>query len=459
MISKRHRISAILTVMLLMLVTVGLSGCSQNAKKATMAKPNTTKLLTVKQIKKNIGSQLVTTRADQQASANQTYKTAVANPIYTLDDPYIKVNPYATSPLTALVIFQTTQAAKVSYTVVGKTAQTSITNQVTGDYSTQHQVPVVGLYSGANTVQIKITYQDGTTAEKDLAIKTTTDLPKYLKQTKIKVTKNNKQKMTIGDNQLTFMIRTTKQSFAIDADGAIRWYSTLYVQHMLQPIHDGHLLLLSKKTQASMVYNDLLETDYLGRVYKEYTFRAKTSNSDGGKETTVLHHDIIELPNHDLVATVNDGSSYVEDTMVVISAKTGQITKVIDLKKLLPQAMYTKYKAGSNGDIDWFHQNSVYYDKNDNSVIISGRNQDMIMKIDLKTDKIGWIYSGKKRSTWPQQYRALLLTPTKGTTVTGGQHGLNLLNDTNNDPSSENILLYDNNINVTNGSTKTSGKY
>lgn len=457
MIKKQH-FRRLLGVAAILLVTVGLVGCGQNQQKVT-PKTNTTKLLSVKQIKENIGSKLVTTRADKQKSATQTYKTALANADYTLAKPYVKVNPYQTSPLTALVIFQTDQVAKVKYTVVGKSANTSITNQVNSDYSTQHQIPIVGLYSGANTVKLQVTYQDGTTTEQTLAIKTTTELPKYLQQTKIKVTKNNKQQMAIGDNKLTFMIRTTKQSFAIDADGAIRWYSTLYVQHMLQPIHNGHLLLLSKKTQSAMVYNDLLETDYLGRVYKEYTFRAKTSNNDGGKETTVLHHDIIELPNHDLVATVNDGSDYVEDTMVVISAQTGKITKVIDLKKLLPTAMYTKYKAASDGDVDWFHQNSVYYDDNDQSLLISGRNQDMIMKIDLQTDKIKWIYSGKKASTWPQKYRSLLLTPTKGTTITGGQHGLNLLSDDNNNPSSENILLYDNNIDVTNGDAKTSGKY
>ncbi|MFD0896324.1 aryl-sulfate sulfotransferase [Loigolactobacillus binensis] len=415
--------------------------------------------MTVKQIKQNIGSQLVTTRADKQKSANQTYQAALANSAYTLAAPYVKVNPYNTSPLTALVIFQTDQAAKVTYTVVGKTANTSITNQVNGGYSTKHQVPLVGLYSGNNTVNLQLTYADGTTATKTLTIKTTTQLPKYLRQTKIKVTKNNKQQMVIGNNKLTFIIRTTKESFAIDADGAIRWYSTLYVQHMLQPIHNGHLLLLSKKTQSALVYNDLLETDYLGRVYKEYNFSAKTSNSDGGNETTVLHHDIIELPNHDLVATANDGSDYVEDTMIVISHKTGKVTKVIDLKRLLPKAMYLKYKAGSNGDVDWFHQNAVYYDKNDQSLMISGRNQDMIMKLDLQTTKIKWIYSGKKKATWPKKYRSLLLTPTKGTTITGGQHGLNLLGDVKHDPTSENILLYDNNINVTNGNAKTSGKY
>ena len=84
----------------------------------------------------------------------------------------------------------------------------------------------------------------------------------------------------------------------------------------------------------------------------------------------------------------------------------------------------------------------------------------MIMKLDYKTDHIKWIHSGKKKSTWPKAYRKYLLTPAKGTTVTGGQHGLYLLNNGgNNSANSENFILYDNNIAVTNGNKQTSGKY
>lgn len=70
--------------------------------------------------------------------------------------------------------------------------------------------------------------------------------------------------------------------------------------------------------------------------------------------------------------------------------------------------------------------------------------------------KINWIYSGKKKSSWPKKYRSKLLTPTKGTKITGGQHDLTLLSDKNGELK---VLLYDNNIDVTNGDSKTSGKY
>lgn len=438
-----------------------LAACSNSESEVDTS---STKLLSNAQIKKNVGSKIVKTRQNDQKKTTEKYQEIVEEGDYDLNNPYVKLNPYGNSPLSALVIFTTGKDAKVSYTVKGKHSDTSITNQVNGDYSMTHQVPVVGLYADTNNeVTLNITYEDGTTDTQTIHIKTG-KLSKYVAGAKVKVTKNEKSKMDVGDNKLTLIDRTTKEPFAIDANGDVRWYLTDYSQHTFEELSNGHVLVLTKKDVNSPVYNDLVETDYLGRVYKEYTFSNKTKSSDSANdvknaETTLIHHDVLELPNHDLLATVSDGSEYKEDVMVQISHTSGKIVKVIDLKRLLPSSLYKHFKKGSDDKNDWFHQNSLEYDENDDSILISGRDQDMIMKIDYKTNKIKWIYSGKKKSSWPKSYQDKILTPTKGTSITGGQHALTLLSDENGNPSSENILLYDNNVNVTNGDKKTSGKY
>lgn len=459
---RKHKRLWALAVASLAVLTVGLAGCTTTKTKSTASYKikNNKVSLTTAQIKKNLDIKVLTTRQDKQKSLTATYKAAAENSKYTFYDPYVKINPYESSPLSALVIFTTDEDVKVSYTVVGKTDHTSITNTVKGGYTKTHQVPVVGLYADTNnTVKITETTKNGKTTTKTLKMQTGA-LPKYVKNATITTKNVKKSKMNIGKNKLTIMNRTTKQPFAIDADGNVRWYDTNYSQHTIEQWSNGHIMMLSKKDVDSDVYDDLIETDYLGRVYKEYGFAATTSSSEqGDTETTVIHHDLVELPNHNFLATVNDGSKYKEDTMVEVNYKTGKIVKVIDMKKLLPKSMWTSYKKGTDGKIDWLHQNAVDYDKNDKSIVISSRNQDMIMKLDYKTNHIKWIYSGKKKSTWPKAYRKYLLTPTKGTTITGGQHGLYLLNNGGSNANSENFMLYDNNINVTNGNKETSGKY
>ncbi|WP_143462158.1 aryl-sulfate sulfotransferase [Levilactobacillus enshiensis] len=450
-----------LAVAFLAILTVGLAGCSSSKASSSSYKVKNNKVaLSTAQIKKNLDTKIITTRQDTQKSLTATYKSAAQNDSYTLSNPYVKVNPYKSSPLSALVIFKTSEAVKVTYTVVGKTDKTSITNTVNGGYTKTHQVPVVGLYADySNQVKITATTKNGKTTTQTLTLKTSA-LPKYIKDATITTKNVKKSKMNIGKNKLTIVNRTTKQPFAIDADGAVRWYDTNYSQHTIEQWSNGHIMILSKKNVDSDVYNDLIETDYLGRVYQEYGFANKTSSTDGGVETTVIHHDLVELPNHNLLATVSDGSKYKEDTLIEVSHKTGKIVKVIDMKKILPKSMWAKYQKGSDGKIDWLHNNAVDYDKNDNFIVLSNRNQDLTLKLDYKTNHIKWLYSGKKKSSWPKAYRKYVLTPTKGTITTGGQHGLYLLNNGgHNTASSEDFILYDNNIDVTNGDKATSGKY
>lgn len=408
-----------------------------------------------KQIIKNINSHLL--KNNPTSKQTKSYAKIVKSTTRTLDNAYVKVNPYGTSPLTALMIFKTDKAAKVTYTVVGKTDNTSITNTVKG-YQTTHQVPIVGLYANySNQVQVTLTYKDGTTEQKTFTIKTG-KLPKNLRNTKITVSKSNKSKMEIGNNELTYINKTSEEPFAVDADGNIRWYSTLYSRHTFVQLSNGHLLIQNRTNGNKGSYNVLSETDYLGRIYRRYRFSDKLGKSSLEQYITAVHHDALELPNHNLLVTISGGDKYAEDVIAEIDYKTGKTVKVIDFKKLLPSSMYRNYNSTTTkgGKIDWLHMNSLYYDQKTGNLLVSARNQDITMSINYKSGKINWIYSGKKKSSWPKKYRSKLLTPAKGTTITGGQHDLTLLSSKN---GKLKVLLYDNNIDVTNGNAKTSGKY
>lgn len=457
------KLEKLVLTLLVSISFIGAISLNTSTEKVVYAQNNSrhkTKL-SDKQIIKNL--RVIKSTNPNNNAWTKYYQAILNQKNHSIDNPFIKLNPYGNSPLTALIITRTDQAAQVSYKVIGKDTATTITNSVSG-YQTDHQIPIVGLYADYdNQVEVTYSYQDGTSTTKTYHIKTG-KLPSYITKSNITVTKNDKSKMDLGHNKLTVLARTTKQTFAVDADGQVRWYYLRWNEHIFKQLNNGHLLLVNKNTGKEEKYNLLMETDYLGRIYNEYHFD-KTLNGSyaDGKGVSVVHHDVCEMPNGNLLLTVDDGSKYVEDTLAELDRKTGKIVKVIDFKKIFPASMYLKSKmkavdkANSGlGLIDWMHLNDVDYDPQTGNILLSSRNQDMIWAMNYKTKKLSWIFSSKKASSWPKSYRKYLLKPSRGTKYPGGQHALYLLKHNG---SKLDVLLYDNNIAVKYGDKKASGQY
>lgn len=394
---------------------------------------------------------------EDQSEKEKKYQTLLASGDYDEDNIYVKVDPYDASPLSALLLFQTEEAVKVDISVAGKDQETTIKNSF-DEYTTEHSIPVLGLYADQeNEVTVTLTDETGNSVEKKVTIKTGT-LPDSI--AKIDVKEADTEKMEVGDSELTFVVPSTKRAYAFDANGDVRWYSTRYNSHIFQELNSGNLLYLTKESNDADTYNVLLETDYLGKIYNRYDFSSSSAANDTGKsegEMTVIHHDGIELPSGNLLLTVNDGSNYIEDTMIELNRETGEIEKTIDLKDILPESFYEEYDSTSreDGKIDWFHQNSVEYDESDNSIVISGRHQDTVMKIDYETNEIKWIMGDS--SGWPDSYQKYFLEG--DVKVSGGQHAAIVLPDQDDNDKTTDILFYDNNISVTRGDEETSEKY
>lgn len=394
---------------------------------------------------------------ETQSEKEKKYQNLLKSGEYTEDNIYVQLDPYDASPLSALLLFQTEDAMTVDISVAGKDEATTIKNSF-DDYETDHSIPILGLYPDTeNEVTVTLTDESGNSMEKKVTIKTGT-LAKSIAN--IEVKEADTTKMELGDSELTFVVPSTKRAYAFDANGDVRWYSTRYNSHIFKELTNGNLLYLTKESNDADTYNVLLETDYLGKIYHRYDFSSSSAANDTGKsegEITVIHHDGIELPSGNFLLTVNDGSNYIEDTMIELNRETGEIEKTIDLKDILPDAFYEDYDSTSreDGKVDWFHQNSVEYDEADNSIIISGRHQDTIMKIDYDTSEIKWIMGDS--SGWPESYQKYFL---KGDVkASGGQHAAIVLPDQDDNDETTDILYYDNNISVTRGDEETSEKY
>lgn len=306
---------------------------------------------------------------------------------YTLDNPNIILNPYGNSPLTALVLFETEQGLDVKVTITGKDKLTTYTH--TFSKTKEHYLPIYGLYADSNN---KIIIECGNN-KKEIYIQTEKLPENMILPTSIKA---NKSKLT---NDLYFYTPSSSgYTVAYDVNGEVRWYLTNYALWKIDRLQNGHLLVSTERLINNPYYmTGLYEIDLLGKIYTEFSL-------EGG-----YHHDYYEMENGNLLVASDDFNNEdgtVEDYIVELDRTTGKVIKTFDLKKVLnmedgQSENYTSY--------DWFHNNSVWYDKKTDSITLSGRHQDAVINISYQTGELNWIIGDS--TNWSSEYQKYFFTP------------------------------------------------
>jgi arylsulfate sulfotransferase len=315
----------------------------------------------------------------RQAEAEKAFMTEFEKKPYTLEAPFVVENPYLINPLSALVMFKTPKAVAPTVSVCGKRFQREDLCH-TFPAATTHILPVLGLYeSFLNTVVIslpdgssqKVTIQTGEVPVgiyRCLNIRTSAD---YLK------------------DDIMFLAPAGKNlPMAFDYKGDIRWVLTENTMFDIKRAVNGNLLTGSSRF-GHMPYNvtGLIELDMLGKIYKEYRLPGN------------YHHDHFEMEDGNLLVLTQDfPRGTVEDMCVLIDRQTGEILKTWDYTTFLPQDVGG---SGSQDAHDWFHNNSVWYDKATHSLTFSGRHQDAIVNIDFDSGKLNWIVGDPEG--WPKE--------------------------------------------------------
>ena len=300
---------------------------------------------------------------------------------YTAENPLVQLNPYLISPLTALILFYTDTAQEIQVTVKGKNPQGDILHVF--PRSRKHVLPVYGLYPDyENMVELRLSGGEITT------VKIRTEpLPKEVPCPTL--CKGSKEHM--GDNVI-FLTQTSKaDALACDYNGDVRWYLTINVSFDLKRLRNGHLLTGTDRLIRLPYYvSGVYEMGVHGKIYKEFRL-------PGG-----YHHDTFEMEDGNILMLSQepDGQT-VEDWLVLVERKTGNILKTWDYKKILPYECETTY-SGSGRAHDWFHNNAVWYDKKTNSITLSGRHQDAIINIDYDSGDLNWIIGDP--DGWPENY-------------------------------------------------------
>ncbi len=310
---------------------------------------------------------------------------------YTVDNPNVILNPYGNSPLTALILFETNEEVSPTVTIVGKDENTTFTH--TFNASQEHLLSIYGLYADYNN-EVIIEYEvDGETISKTVNIQTEELPDDFILPTRVEADKENL------DNQLYFFTPSSSgYTCAYDINGDVRWYLTNYALWKIDRLENGHLLVSTERLVNPPYYmTGLYEMDLLGKIYVEYSL-------PGG-----YHHDYYEMENGNLLIAsddFNNAKGTVEDYIVELDCETGEIVKTFDLKDVLNMS---DGKSENWTDYDWFHNNSVWYDENTNSITLSGRHQDAVINIDYETGELNWIIGDP--TNWSEEYQKYFFTP------------------------------------------------
>ena len=285
------------------------------------------------------------------------------------------------------MVFETEDEVSPEVTIVGKDELSTYTH--TFDKGTKHYLPIYGLYADyENTVIIR--YGD---VRKELSIKTEALPEDFVLPEDIFA---NKEKLT---NDLYFYTPSSSgYTCAYDVNGEVRWYLTNYALWKIDRLENGHLLVSTERLINSPYYmTGLYEMDLLGKIYTEYSL-------EGG-----YHHDYYEMENGNLLVAsddFNNSNGTVEDYIVEIDRESGAVVKSFDLKDILNME---DGKSENWTSYDWFHNNSVWYDKNTNSITLSGRHQDAVINIDYETGELNWIIGDP--TNWSEEYQKYFFTP------------------------------------------------
>jgi len=326
----------------------------------------------------------------------------------------IKMNPNGLTPLAGLINYSSNQPVSFKYTIKGQDGEDYI--HKIDSLKTSGTDALFGLYANyKNRINITLTNMEGSTFDTVINI-TTPKLAGYLPD----VSNIIVNKMPTANAKAQFFVlfpfKTVDWAFQspepggypfiIDKFGKIRGFMDISYVLDMKMLPNGHYLYCNN-------IGNFHEIDLLGNYYHSIP-----PPSD-------CHHDFDLLDNGNIIYTATNQKlrGTVEDIIYEIDYKTGAIKNTIDLFEILDpyRPQLPGDPTGMSGVYDWFHNNSIFVDKRDNSLLISGRSQSAVVKIDLSTKKVKWILSDS--TYWNEPFKSLLLRPT-GTnfSYTYGQH-------------------------------------
>ncbi|MDE2833868.1 MAG: aryl-sulfate sulfotransferase [Bacteroidota bacterium] len=297
-----------------------------------------------------------------------------------IDTTRISLNPSGYAPLTASLFITTREPVQVEILIRGRISQAGDVQYRHPDTDTQHLVPVLGLYGGVeNLIYIRLYDGDGTRLGETSRTVTTSPLITELPQVSVEV---NTGRRKPGMNLVSYFGHQNQDlpqiPFIFDSDGDIRWFintdphpvlAYLFYDAGVERLRNGNLYFGDGSS------GNLVEMDMMGNVVNLWPLVGYG-----------YHHNVLELPNGNLLATVNKhGLQTIEDHIVEIDRNTGALVTEWDLR----QSLDSRRRTWSANFGDWFHANGLAYDESSDAIIVSGRHQGVVKL--TRSNEVIWL--------------------------------------------------------------------
>ncbi len=356
---------------------------------------------------------------ESQEATIEAYKEEYSEGEYTVDNPYIVVNPYSHNTLTAYVAFEIEDSVTYEY-VVGKNEKYPFRYTEDEAQSGTIVIPVVGLYDDQkNDVELSVTDKNGekktvnleiTTEaspnnyakgssnveemEKEAGLTLTQEQAEQMGKSKINVSTDTVRTEILDDSILdTFDGFILSEDYDIyDFDGNLRFSSDLGSGNNPLKLNDGKFLTTAN---TGIMY----EMDYMGRIYQTYvppvsevegehlTFHHDATVSTDGKYMYTLagYYKLKELKENN----VENADQYLRETLIMkYDRKTGEFIDVFDYSDEFANSPQSSSTGAE--ELDPIHMNSIEYYEDADQLIISAKNQSIIFGVDPKNGEVLW---------------------------------------------------------------------
>ena len=362
----------------------------------------------------------------------------------TIDNIYVKDDPYATNTRSLYVYFTTEQPATVSYTVAAEGYPDFSADAYEGvdGATTEHEFLVIGLLPDVtNTITLTITDETGGTVERVIEREGLGLLG--TEEVRLEQPVQPAEGVDLGNGLYTILGNDSDDQdfmFYYDANGVLRGEVPIlfYRSHRLLFDDDG-LMWFSASTEK------MAAMDRLGRLVKIL---------DLG-DRYILHHDYAFDADQNLVllaTELNRSDGCVQDQIVKLDTDTGKVTPLLDMGDMFPEYKMSTDHAGidesdlsATGKWDWIHFNTIQM-LPDGSALLSARETSTIIKIDdlEGTPTLGYMIG--EPSVWagtPQEDD--FLTKVGDFPDTGGQHSITYVDDPALPDGQYYLYMFDNN--------------